>query len=262
MQIQNSIGFSLFLFGMSALALVLTGTLVTDVSVNEIILLSTIGVLGTFWVYAFNLFKFIHKPNLKGVILLITTIIATIIGISYDVFSLHRIFVISLIFLLGITYSIPIKTSNKSYQIKAIPVVKNIFIGIAWGLLILFGASDAKSDVAVGLCLFSVIQITVGSTVRDAYDLEKDRIKGIVSIPMLLTPIWLRGSLHFFNLLSVLIPILMISNKIVWFCMIFAAFMRGIVIEKSYLNHQYFWTQPVNILSTWFLLIGLILFYK
>ncbi len=85
----------------------------------------------------------------------------------------------------GVAYSLSFatKTSVNAFRIKNLFVVKNVVIGLGWGLLILLGAGRASFPV-VAVALFASIQVFIGSSLRDLLDIEEDRRAHVETLPV------------------------------------------------------------------------------
>jgi 4-hydroxybenzoate polyprenyltransferase len=103
---------------------------------------------------------------------------------------------------LGILYSIPcLPPSTGCRRLKEIPVVKNIIVGLAWGIPLTFiplFVLNVPATLATAISLIFISSfIFIGSVLPDVRDMEGDKIVGIRTIPVVLgaerTMILIRG---------------------------------------------------------------------
>ncbi|WP_135826545.1 UbiA family prenyltransferase [Halorussus ruber] len=111
--------------------------------------------------------------------------------------------------LLGFVYS------NRFFRFKDQFVVKNLTIGVGYGLVLLIfrsGVSGSLTTLDFVVALFFSFFSVTGSTTRDVFDVEGDRKSGVTTIPVKLG---LTGTAYFLaamsllQLLSVVVPVAM-----------------------------------------------------
>lgn len=151
-----------------------------------------------------------YNPVLDG---RLSTLIA-----GYLVVSTVLVFVISAVWLSMLTFWLStlglllgFVYSNRLFRFKDRFVVKNLTIGVGYGLVLFIFRSGVGGlttlDVIVAL-FFSFFSVT-GSTTRDVFDVEGDRKSGVTTVPVKLG---LTGTAYFLaamgllQLLSVVIP--------------------------------------------------------
>jgi 4-hydroxybenzoate polyprenyltransferase len=169
-------------------------------------------------------------------------------------------FPLSLCFL-GLIYSLQITLNGQEFRFKRVLLVKNGFIGFAWGALILVGAGTFELTNALLFFWFMSLQIFVGSIARDCADLEHDKKMGVQTLPLKLglkrTVLLLQLANALTGLVLLAFPISMALTAIVGLNVVW----RGLVIYKvSKNNDSMFWTQTLNILACLFFYL-LVLFY-
>lgn len=244
-------------FMAAALSLVLAGvTLNPESNTISIFTLFWITFSGVFIIYRLNdfidqsrNFKFSVKLFLKNKLHLAMVIQWVLLLIPFTLFYLSefRFYLLVAIFLLGLLYSINFKINNFTFRIKHIFLLKNIFIGLGWGGLILFGANNYSSG-TFHLFSFAAIQVLIGSIIRDIPDIEKDRIEKVHSLPVTFGVNKTIIFLHCINILQ-LIFFYQISYiaVIIW---------REIVlfgVQKR--NNDILWTQKFNLLTCGMILL-------
>lgn len=107
--------------------------------------------------------------------------------------------------LTGTIYSLSFKVRGKLFRIKNVFLLKNSLIGLVWGALILIGSGQLNHPVLLSLFVFTSVQVLIGSLIRDVPDLEKDKISGVKSLPVVLglkKTFWFMHSVNFLSILS------------------------------------------------------------
>jgi 4-hydroxybenzoate polyprenyltransferase len=224
---------------------------------EEFAAMAYIGTCGTILVYGINLAKFtyahylsilkasIRKP-VQGIFLL-QMIPAVPWAVKHT--TPFGIVVFLIVFGCGLLYALQVKLAGKYFQVKRFAVLKNTFIGFAWGALILVGAGTWDNDLVRMIFLFVSLQILNGSVIRDVSDIELDRQQGVRTLPVLCgTKVTFR-ILHAINLLTVLclflVPFEMKTN--IFICTIVA--WKGMILWMSQKHPSRLWKQDLNILT-------------
>lgn len=192
------------------------------------------------------------------------TVFLFIVLIPISVFWLNgfTFLILSIASLSGVIYSLSFHSKEKIYRIKNIFFIKNLFIGFAWGALVLIGAGNFTDAYVLNLFWFVTIQVVIGSLIRDVPDQEKDFETGVKSLPVVIGKSATFFAMHGLNLLSFATGY-MLSNSIdlIWFF--------GVIVVWRFLNliflslnpHSIFWGQKFN-LMTCVLILFLIVIFK
>src|SRR5690606_13901529 len=85
---------------------------------------------------------------------------------------------------MAVVYSQPFRLKNRMFVLKNVFLLKNLLIGFSWGLLVFIGAGEISSNATVYLFFFAVIQVFIGSAVRDVSDISSDSANGVKSLPV------------------------------------------------------------------------------
>ena len=111
------------------------------------------------------------------------------------------------------------------------------------------------------LSLFVSFQITIGSSIRDMQDIEKDRVMGIRTIPMVLgesKSILLYTALNVLSLLALTLSPL--DPIVMWVVlMVFAWRILHLIMLRTVRNRE-FWCQTYNILMGTYVLCLILIF--
>jgi 4-hydroxybenzoate polyprenyltransferase len=224
---------------------------------EEFAAMAYIGTCGTILVYGINLAKFtcahylsilkasIRKP-VQGIFLLQ---MIPVVPWAVKHTTPFGIVVFLIVFGCGLLYALQVKLAGKYFQVKRFAVLKNTFIGFAWGSLILVGAGTWDNDMVRMVFLFVSLQILNGSVIRDVSDIERDKQQGVSTLPVLFGPTTTFRILHGVNLLTILclflVPtdmktVIFISAVVTW---------KGMILWMSQ-NHPFrLWKQDLNILT-------------
>ena len=162
----------------------------------------------------------------------------------------------------GTIYSLSFKLNGKLFRIKNVFLLKNTLIGIVWGALILIGSGDLKHPILISLFIFTSVQVVIGSLIRDVPDLEKDRMSGVKSLPVVLGLKNTFSFMYVVNFLSIFIgylcdwhPVMVavITGAVLW------RFINIAFLQKN--TKSVLWGQQINLL-TCFLIALIILMYR
>jgi 4-hydroxybenzoate polyprenyltransferase len=193
---SNTIRFkSLVWFFTASTSLLLTGFLVGGIfDICHLLILMWCNFIGVFLVYRFNdcidqdqdlkfnlkfFFSFRVHRIVVGQFVLIT------IPIAIYFLNIFTLSVLAIGAIAGVLYSVNFRIGNFQFRLKNIFLVKNLLIGAIWGSLILAGAGrfDYRELVEL-LFLYTSLQVFIGGMIRDVPDLEKDRLAGVKSFPV------------------------------------------------------------------------------
>ncbi len=247
----------LFLFATSAL--LLSGNILNpQIRWDQILVQQWAGWSGTFFIYQLGGIIFEKKSfqaireELRRDVLLTIFLVHYIFILPLGVWFLlpsYCFWVFFGILVLGVLYSFPFQFRGQQITLKKTFVLKNLFIGFSWGALVLVGAAQLYIPHSWSLFLFVSLQIFTGSILRDFHDLEKDRIGGFRTFPIVLGKDKTVKLLHLLNL-STLVLLLYFENH-PFFSLVFIS---G-TIYKMVLIQLASW-KPKNILVTQILNIG------
>ena len=189
----------------------------------------------------------------------LSTLFYLLFQIDPDPFSVLKI--ILTIGLIGLVYSIRFPLGGTRTRLKNIIVVKNLLIGVSWGLNILLGAGGIGDGTVFTLFLFVSFQITMGRSIRDMQDIEKDRIMGISTIPMVLGETRSLVLYFILNVISLLALVLSPVDPIVtWVVlMVFGWRILHLLMLRGSRNRE-FWCQTYNILMGTYVLCMILIF--
>jgi 4-hydroxybenzoate polyprenyltransferase len=180
------------LFFIAALSLLIAGGISSDyVDVKTLFLLSSFTILGVFWVYKINdIVDHNHtlKYNLKHFFSNKYYIISSLCILFLIIFGAFivtpfRFKYLAISGLLGALYSFDFTILNFKFKLKKIFLLKNLSIGIGWGLLIPIGSGSFNSELIVILTLLTINQVFIGSMIRDIPDRDKDLSQNVDSFP-------------------------------------------------------------------------------
>lgn len=262
----------LHLFFIASNSLLLAGSIVTHTwSLSQLLLIQWCGVCGIFLIYRFNdfidqthSFRFNIKRffSIKLHVIVIAQLLFITFPLALNLLSDFRIIMLLSICLLGVLYSLNFPFNGKNNRIKNIFLVKNIFIGFAWGSLILVGAGVFHHGLTMGLFIFTSLQVVIGSIIRDIPDIERDKTDRVKSLPAVFGTKATLYVLHALNLLSFLSGYLMEKNNgfLLFMLMIISwRFISFIKIQKH--NDSKLWTQTFNLLTCFLIFIIILVQY-
>lgn len=252
------------LFILATLSLLATGFWIhpTELMPN-IFLTSYFSICGTWVIYGLevnhrennsllSLFKALNKRKGQQFFVL-HLIFITPIFIYFS--SWDSILIMLLIALIGVLYSIKLNFIKPGFRLKQMFLVKNILIGLAWGLLILLGGNILYNLEVMAFFFLVSLQIFIGSALRDVADIYYDKKINARTIPIILGLRYTFPFLHVLNSLSLLI-ILIYPQYWVLYATLFVVAWKALLIEKVKKEHQsILWTQTLNILTCPLILI-------
>ncbi|PZE16149.1 hypothetical protein DNU06_14385 [Putridiphycobacter roseus] len=200
---------SMFLIGV--LSLLFGGIILGEnFDLNQCIILSIAAVCGVMLLYDVknklpneNWFKIlIWFLKIKSNALFVW-ILLVLFPFAFKYLSILSFVLLTVIMVLGVLYSLPHRIGKITFKLKNILFLKNILIGLAWGGLVIVGAGSIHSQVLY-LAGFMMLQVFLGSIIRDLADVKSDNSNGVNSLPVafgISNTIWI---MHFINLLSLL----------------------------------------------------------
>jgi 4-hydroxybenzoate polyprenyltransferase len=246
------------LFFSAAFSLLITGVLLNDNLNGYKVLLLTIGVLcGIILIYD------VKSSNDKGSLFkkvicflsckkqaFFSILLIALIPLAYTYLTLISFLAFAVSGILGVGYSVRFTLNNKSFKLKEIFILKNLLIGVGWGLLVIAGYGSLDNDIVIYITIFASIQVFIGSTIRDLPHETIDKNKGVNSLPVRVGGQKTLMVLHIFNLLSLLLLLLAIQN------FNYMILIGGIVgwrfVNLFNLSHNYqskLWGQTFNLLT-------------
>lgn len=256
----------LYLFFIAANSLLLAGNiLINTATISQFILLQWCGISGIFLIYRFNDFidqthdfKFNIRRFLSiklHIIILAQLFLITLPAAFYLLSGFHILMLIS-ICILGILYSLTFPYKGTNYRVKNIFLVKNLFIGFAWGSLILVGAGVFANDLIPALFIFTSLQVTIGSIIRDIPDIARDKTDDVKSLPVIFGTEKTLHLLHILNAFSLLAGSLIDkSNHFLFLMLIIISWRAFSLIKIQHNHHSRLWTQTFNLLTCFLILV-------
>ena len=156
----------------------------------------------------------------------------------------------SIIFL-GISYSLPMKIFNKKIKIKNIFIVKNIYIGLGWALLVLLGSGTFSAPYVLTVAAFVFIQVFIGSIMRDMDDLKEDKESKTESFPIRIGIRNTKTLLYVLNLMSLLLIFLSYEqNLIVSLVFVLPVIWRHVLLSQVQVENLKSWVlQEANLFT-------------
>lgn len=257
--LSNPSGFALFL--MAVLSLLMVGCIVGDnLNLKTVMVIVAGGLCGVGLFYNGNHIVYEFDPKRRTSVSSVNKIkllfpISLFIFIPLGYFFLSKVsFVLFLIAgILGILYSLPIRIKNRYLRLKNIFLIKNLFIGFSWGLLILIGAGELDNNLIIQLFFLAFIQVFIGSTIRDISDVSSDTENSVRSIPIVLGVKNTIRLLHLINFSSFLVLLYFdksVSLIQVLVIIVIWRFINLLMLSRN--SFSKFWIQTFN-LATCFL---------
>ncbi len=256
---------SIFYLVLSALCVTWTGlTFNSDMNLLKFLSTSIVTITLIFFVYGFDdlmdeegVFYYSKNPQLR---LLTFAALLVVVG-SIFILGLTSFISASTIFLIGVVYSFRYKKEAMTIRIKSYFILKNILIGIGWGMLVFLGANQTKSTSVLLTFLFFSVQVMIGSIIRDLDDIDEDKNKSIFTFPVVLGLHKTALSLHLLNFLSAMILfsglILVPGLTSLWSLWLIVVVYRFSMVEViRYKHDNSFVLQQVNILACSLVFLG------
>ena len=178
--------------------------------------------------------------------------------IPFAFLTLNSTSLLMLIFsaMLGVFYTITLKLNQQGIRLKNIFLIKNILIGIGWGNLIIIGAGAFSPKFILNLYIFVVIQVFIGSMIRDVVDTEQDIRLNIKSFPVVMGVSNTIKFMHILNIVTGCIFALTFRYEGIALVVIVSTIWRTINIFflAKDLNSN-FWSQSGNLFTCLVILI-------
>lgn len=256
---------SLTLFHLAAISLLICGIILSsNKTILSTLLLVWCCFCGVFAVYRLN--DFIDsEENLKNNLIhffknklnLIFTIQFFLITLplSYFILPFFTFVVLAASGLLGALYSIKFHFGKTVFRIKNTIVLKNGTIGLSWGAIVLIGAGDFSDPLVQSIVVFTVIQVFIGSVIRDIPDVEKDVLNKVRSFPIVFGIRETISLMIILNLISIVSIFLSPDSINLWITFILVSAWRLLTllgIMRDYSSK--FWSQTANLLTCTLLL--------
>lgn len=252
---------------LAAISLVLTGLILNpDKNIVDWFYLIWVTTTGIFITYRFNdsvdqsdgfrfNFKDFFSNKLNAFIIL--QFILIMLPISYYYLSEFRFYLLGVMFFLGMLYSVNIDYKNIKFRLKHIFLVKNILIGLCWGGLVLIGSNNINENSTIALTFIAIIQVFIGSSIRDLNDIEQDTIEYVRSIPIVLGVNNTFILFHLLNTLCLIFGLLYLEDSSFYLGISIIFIWRLFVLFKIQKDiHHLFWTQKMNLLTCSIIFLG------
>ncbi len=246
------------LFIIATSSLLFAGNLLSSKwSLHQILFLQWCGMHGTILIYYYDGFftkitnysTFLNelvKDKIRAIF--IFQFLLFTIPLCFYILPTSSILLFGLICLSSVVYSTKIPYIKNSIRFKEIFLIKNILIGFNWGALILIGAGTYDKRI-IALFIFTSLQILIGSIVRDINDIEKDKLAGLKTVPLVLTIKNTIIALHLANILTVCCGFLNSWDpSFVLLTLIIIIWKTIIIWNAGRNNSSTFWCQTINIL--------------
>ncbi len=258
-----------FLFFIAALSLLFSGIISNNkIEIYETTYLSLFTIIGIFWVYKLNdaiESKKSIASNLaiffsNKLILICSLLIVSLIVFGPLIVNSFRFKYLAFSGILGALYSFQFKIKNWQYRLKNIVIIKNIAIGIGWGLLIPIGSGSFENVLTYYIMFFSILQVFIGSMIRDIPDQKRDSLQKVNSFPVVFGKFI---TLIFLGVTN-LIPLIYISfyqtSRSFIFLVILVCSWRFVNLICIYKNPESkFWLQTGNLLTCLLIFITLLI---
>lgn len=156
------------------------------------------------------------------------------------IFSKNGILILAFIpFIVGFLYSKGIKIGKHNLKLKGSLGVKNIVVGITWGVCTV-GVAGYHSNflpLAIVFLLYGV-KTFINSVIDDFKDVKGDTLTGIKTLPVCLGELKTRKTLLCMHILSHMIIIVALVYNIIAFepVIIIYSFLCGVIYIKKYTN--------------------------
>jgi len=248
-----------FLFCVATSSLLFAGNLFNpNLSFLQIIALQWFGICGTILVYYYDVYladffkqSFSMNDFLENKIRTFFILQFAILAVPVVLFVLPPIslMVFLLMFFFGIIYSFNISYAGKTLQLRDIFIFKNIVIGFNWGALVLAGAGLVNDRFLLAVFLFTSLQIVIGSVVRDVFDIDKDRLTNMKTLPVVLNVANTLNLMHVANVFTLLVAFTIDLNvRFLIFALPIILWKALIIYNTQQNNKSALWCQTLNIL--------------
>lgn len=257
----ESIGYEfkkLYKFYIAIFSLLLAGSLAgNNLEISKFVVLGLTGLCGVFLLYGIHgpmlntristqVKQFFNAKNKK--IFLLLLIVAS--PFSIQILSQFSILILALTAFLGVLYSITFTSNEKRFKLKDFLFIKNSLIGFSWGALVLAGAGGHTSKYVIGVTLLAMLQVFIGSMIRDLPDVEVDIKNGVNSFPVVLGSSKSIQFMHILNLSSLLILLVSETTLNLTVLIVTVVVWRSINLIKINQNSSStLWLQTLNLFT-------------
>jgi 4-hydroxybenzoate polyprenyltransferase len=258
------------MFLIATVSLLLAGRIHNPVSgLPETLLILWLGICGTLFIYgtAFGyhglknwkmVTRNIFSSSRKGAFAIQFILIAIPLSLIY--LPAFELIALGCIGLLGLLYSFDFSWNGTIYRVKDLPLIKNVFIGFGWGILLLAGAGTVHDEKIIALFVFMSFQILLGSIVRDIFDIKIDFAAGQKTLPVILGSGRTIKLIHICNILTFFVGYALSQSREIALVMLLVIMWKGIILFKVSRDiNSHAWTQSLNILTCFFLLLILLI---
>lgn len=249
---------TIILFLLAASSLLFVGNIFSNgLNWQQIVLQQWCGLAGTYFIYHLGGFVFDIKSGTelrqnmalkKGIAFFVLHVVFVLPVLVFLYLSSFSFWVFVSIFALGCLYSMPISLRGRTVVLKKVVVAKNLLIAYSWAALVLVGGATWHTDYLVEIFLFVFTQIFTGSILRDFYDLEKDKLMGIQTIPLLWgTKRTIRVS-HFINVSVFVLGVVALLDTFLLVVFALSTLYKAALIQQVHHNpRSVYFTQTLNI---------------
>jgi 4-hydroxybenzoate polyprenyltransferase len=180
--------------------------------------------------------------------------IAMVLGIIY--LNITQWLNLIAIAILGLLYAHKwYKEGETPFMLKKVFLLKNLMIGVGWGLLVLIGYGQFESKMVNAITAFASLQVVVGSIMRDLKDRDRDIGLEYNTLPVVLGQSKTILISHFVNVLS-LIPLLFTESFSLLPYLGIVVLWRLLLLEGIRRNGPNdLWAQKLNLASCVLILI-------
>jgi 4-hydroxybenzoate polyprenyltransferase len=254
------------LLSVAALALFLTGVVsptAEQTSTISLFLLIWGCVSGVVIVYRFNDYANKQQSPWKNTMAFFLNPTNTFVVLQFFLFGIPlsavylSTFQFKLLAIAGITgifYAVNFKLGSFTWMAKHLPVVKNLLIGVVWGMLFIIGYGTLDGPYALGMFLFISVQVFIGSAIRDLNDIENDQKKQLNTLAVILPTNQALVLLHLINIIS--FGLFLLFDDLSFTLFLFPVIWR--IMNLYFIQQQgirWIWTQVVNLMTCLIILL-------
>lgn len=251
---------TLYFFHFAALALFFCGVMASPhQQVGDIILSAWFVCCGVFMIYRFNDiidhahgFRFNRKRITASPLhmLFILQLICIATPAAWIWLSPLRLTLLSLIGVIGILYSVPLRVRGRVLRIKHTFLLKNITIGTLWGLLPALGADALHGHLIISITIFAAMQVTMGSVLRDVADRDHDAQFDVHTLPVIWGVPRTLLMAHAWNVLSLVMALLLHPSFIFGLALMIPVLWRSFTLIRINKDPDATrWTHTMNLLT-------------
>ena len=202
----------------------------------------------------FNIRRFWKNPLHKFCLIQFVVIL---IPASLYFLSPFTFIVLAITAFAGFIYSITFNIKGKKFRIKNVFIVKNLFIGLAWGALVLIGAGGMSNPLTLVFFVFASFQVFIGSVIRDVPDLAKDKENDVRSFPVVLGIKNTVYGMKLMNIASITSVYFVNWNEYVMFAFSAIIVWRVVNLRQLYYgSNTKFWSQTFNLATCVLIFFG------